>query len=438
MGSTVVEMLKIYDIVGIGFGPSNIATAIAAFELAPSLSVVFVEAKDEFGWHKGMLFENATMQVSFLKDLVSFRNPRSHYSFLNYLHTRGRLADFANLKEFFPTRLEFHDYLAWCAAHFKRQVLYDHHAIRIDEVRSNVSSRPLLKVTVRNGYHERTLIARAVVHAGGLEPSLPQDVTPGRRIIHGHTLLHTIGDLSPTNRSRFVVAGSGQSAAEIVEFLHGRYPQSTVTAVIPRYGYMPADDSPFVNQVFDPAEVDNFYDAPPATKRRILEAHASTNYGVADLDLISSLYRTWYREKVSGTERLKFERMSYVRSAIETGDHVRILVERQLEGTVSSMEADYLICATGFRPRSVIELLCDPLRAELYRNGGDAPQFARSYRLLFKGGGGPDIYSVDMCEQTHGLSATLISNMAVRSGEIVDDILERCHQEAAASEIADA
>ena len=33
-----------------------------------------------------MLLEDATMQVSFLKDLVTLRNPASEYGFLSYLH----------------------------------------------------------------------------------------------------------------------------------------------------------------------------------------------------------------------------------------------------------------------------------------------------------------------------------------------------------------
>ena len=62
-----------------------------------------------------MLIEDATMQVSFLKDLVTMRNPTSAFSFVSYLHERGRLVDFINHKTLFPLRIEFHDYLEWAA-----------------------------------------------------------------------------------------------------------------------------------------------------------------------------------------------------------------------------------------------------------------------------------------------------------------------------------
>ena len=62
------------------------------------------------------------MQVSFLKDLVTLRNPAARFSFLTYLHERTRLVDFINHKTLFPTRVEFHDYLEWAAAEFADQV----------------------------------------------------------------------------------------------------------------------------------------------------------------------------------------------------------------------------------------------------------------------------------------------------------------------------
>src|ERR1700712_1293824 len=91
------------DVVGIGFGPSNLAMAIAVSEHnavsgACGVSARFVERQAGVGWRRGMLLDDATMQVSFLKDLVTLRNPTSEFSFLKYLHSRGRLVDFINAK----------------------------------------------------------------------------------------------------------------------------------------------------------------------------------------------------------------------------------------------------------------------------------------------------------------------------------------------------
>src|SRR5581483_10624347 len=92
---------KPVDVFGVGFGPSNLALAIALAEHNArrpdrALTARFAERQERFGWHRGMLIEDATMQVSFLKDLVTPRNPVSPFSFLTYLHARGRLIDFIN------------------------------------------------------------------------------------------------------------------------------------------------------------------------------------------------------------------------------------------------------------------------------------------------------------------------------------------------------
>jgi L-ornithine N5-oxygenase len=63
------------------------------------------------------------MQVTFLKDLATIRNPTSRFSFLAYLRERGRLLDFINHKSLFPSRVEVHDYLEWAAAQLVHQVV---------------------------------------------------------------------------------------------------------------------------------------------------------------------------------------------------------------------------------------------------------------------------------------------------------------------------
>src|SRR5688572_28554058 len=121
----------IHDLIGIGFGPSNVAMAIALSEHnarvggEEAVTAHFFEQQPRFGWHRGMLIDDATMQVSFLKDLVTLRNPASEFSFLCYLKSKGRLVDFINHKQLFPSRVEFHDYLQWAAERVTGYAEYD-------------------------------------------------------------------------------------------------------------------------------------------------------------------------------------------------------------------------------------------------------------------------------------------------------------------------
>ena len=119
--------MRIHDVIGIGFGPSNIALAITLEEKKQegcNLDSFFIEKQPGFAWHANMMLDNTHMQISFLKDLATMRNPSSHFTFINYLHQKKRLQDFINLKTFFPSRHEFNDYLAWAASHFDSRCAY--------------------------------------------------------------------------------------------------------------------------------------------------------------------------------------------------------------------------------------------------------------------------------------------------------------------------
>ncbi|WP_031186853.1 SidA/IucD/PvdA family monooxygenase, partial [Streptomyces sp. NRRL S-1896] len=100
-----------------------------------------------------------------------------------------------------------------------------------------------------------------------------------------------------------------------------------VCAVFSRYGYSPADDSSFANRIFDPEAVDDYFAAPEEVKSRLMAYHGNTNYSVVDIDLIDDLYRQMYREKVLGTERLRFLNVSRVTGVETADDRVRATVK---------------------------------------------------------------------------------------------------------------
>lgn len=415
-GSAYRPDSDVHDLVGVGFGPSNLALAVALTEYGRGPRVRFVERQDRFGWHRGMLLEDATMQVSYLKDLVTLRNPSSPFGFLSYLHDHGRLLDFINYGSAYPTRLEFHDYLEWAAARFADRVEYGTSVVGITPVPGNPG---VLDVHTCRG---AVLSTRNVVLATGLTPHLPPGVEPGPRIWHTHDLLRRVEQVRDPRR--IVVVGAGQSAAEAVDHLHRRFPQAEVRAVFARYGYSPADDSSFANRVFDPEAVDDFYRAPGAVKDMILGYHANTNYSVVDTDLIESLYRRHYHERVSGKERLRFHNVSRVDDAVATADGVQVAVESLIDGRREVVSADVLVYATGYRPTDPCALL-GPLAARCARDEHGRLRIGRDYRVVTDADLTAGIYLQGPTEHTHGLSSTLLSNIAVRAGEIAESVATR-------------
>ncbi len=402
-------MEPVLDLAGIGFGPSNLALAIAVEEHPLPVRARFFERQPQFGWHRGMLLEDATMQVSFLKDLVTLRNPTSSFSFLCYLRDRERLIDFVNHKNLFPLRKEFHDYFEWAAERVAHHVSY---GATVGDVRVDGDGFEFVAGDER-------VKARNLVLATGLEANMPEGVEAGERIWHNKDLLHRVESLKDPRH--VVVVGAGQSAAEAVAFFHDRFPGTDVHGVFARYGYSPADDSAFANRIFDPAAVDDFYSAPEEVKRRLMGYHANTNYGVVDQDLIEELYRRVYREKVVGRQRLLLHNTSRL---VDVGSDGKCVVESLADGRRLPIDADVIVYATGYRPANPVRLLGDLARS-CERDEHGRLKVTRDYRVVTGEDVPGGIYLQGGTEHTHGITSSLLSNTAVRVGEILDSVLRR-------------
>ncbi|MEU5985225.1 SidA/IucD/PvdA family monooxygenase [Streptomyces sp. NPDC047434] len=419
----------VHDLIGIGFGPSNVAMAIALSEhnarvgRRETVTAHFFERQAGFGWHRGMLIDDATMQVSFLKDLVTLRNPSSDYSFLCYLQSKGRLIDFVNHKNLFPLRVEFHDYFEWAAAKVDDMVSYGHEVVAVEPVvRDGIVE--FLDVTARSGTDTVVHRARNLVVGTGLRPLMPEGVERTDRVWHNSDLLAKVDALEGTDPARFIVVGAGQSAAENVAYLHRRFPRAEVCAVFSRYGYSPADDSSFANRIFDPAAVDEYFTAPDGVKRKLMDYHGNTNYSVVDIDLIDDLYRQAYQEKVLGAERLRFLNVSRLTAVAEADDRVRATVTSLVTGDETVLDADVVVLATGYSQADSLGLLGGV--ADLcHRDDQGRVRVERDYRVTADPELRCGIYLQGGTEHTHGITSSLLSNTAIRVGEILDSVLDR-------------
>jgi L-ornithine N5-oxygenase len=412
----------VHDVVGIGFGPANLALAIAVREhnhtARDPLSAVFLEKKPRFGWHSGMLLDNARMQISFLKDLVTLRAPTSDFSFVSFLAAQGRLIDFINHQNLFPSRAEFHRYLEWAAARVAGAVRYGR---TVSDVRPRYEGTDVTALEVITAEGDRYR-ARNVVVATGLRPVMPPSIAESDRIWHNARLLDRLREEPGRAARRFLVIGAGQSAAETVAHLHGQVPGATVYSVFSRFGYAPADDTPFANGIFDPESVAAFYDSSPEVKDMLTGYHRNTNYSVVDRELIHELYRRAYEEKVSGERRLRVLNASRVTSVEQTGHGVRVRVAHLPSGTVTPVTVDVVVYATGYGPTDPVQVLGSA--ADLCkRDSEDRPRMAADYRVLTASNVRCGIFVQGATEHSHGLASTLLSNTAVRAGDILSAVL---------------
>ncbi|MER5557004.1 lysine N(6)-hydroxylase/L-ornithine N(5)-oxygenase family protein [Streptomyces sp. NPDC001571] len=422
---------QICDVVGIGFGPSNLSLAIALEEHranspAHPVTAEFFERQPAFGWHRNMLLPSTTMQVSFLKDLATFRNPVSRFSFVSYLHATGRLANFVNTQTFFPTRHQFHQYLEWAESSLADRVTYNASVTRIGLPPEGFSgASPYLQVEVRNGDGSGTRLvkARNVAISTGLVPRLPEGVQCDERVWHSSEFLEKFRRMAPDELKRVAVVGAGQSAAEITRFLYDSLPHAQVSAIIPSYGYSVADDTPFANQVFDASAVDDYYFGTARTREAFWHYHKNTNYSVVDDEVIRDLHRRSYDEEVSGVKRLHFLNLTRVNEVKRVGHETRVLMESLLDNGSQELDVDALVFASGYDAMEPSGLLGD-LDRYCLRDAAGRHRVERDYRLVTTPELPCGIYLQGGTEHTHGLSSSLLSNIAVRSGEIADSIVE--------------
>ena len=246
----------VHDLIGVGFGPASLAIAIALREKFDDPNngeprVCFLEKQHQFAWHAGMLLPGSKMQISFIKDLATMRNPQSKFTFLNYLHQHDRLVQFANLCTFLPSRLEFEDYMRWCADHFPDCVEYSQEVIEISpctptKAQGVVSHFIVKSRNLKTNEIESKLTKNVVIAIGGKPRMPPQFPQWHPKIIHSSAYVRRVHDALPDREEayRIAVVGNGQSAAEIFHDLHSRFPNAKTTMIIKDTALRPSDDSP--------------------------------------------------------------------------------------------------------------------------------------------------------------------------------------------------
>ncbi len=417
--------MVVHDLIGIGFGPSNIALAIALDEkrrAGQALDAMFIERQPSFNWHPDMLLEHAHMQISFLKDLATLRNPTSRFTFVNYLHEKQRLQDFINLKTFYPSRREFNDYLDWAAAQFDDCCAYGEEVVDVlPEPRGREVE--LLRVRSRGASGElRERLARNLVVSIGGTAHVPEAFRPVKgdpRVLHSSTYLRHME--RNAGAQKIALIGAGQSAAELFMDLHGRPNAPQVDLIMRARSIKPSDNSPFVNEIFNAEFVDHVYSRPQDERSELLREFWHTNYACPDLELIEQIFKVFYEQKVKGEARHRFLRRHEVKAVHAGSDGVRLTLHDLNADSDSTVRYDAVVLATGYERNQHLALLSS---LAPYLPGFEVN---REYRVKSVAGFHPAVFLQGACETTHGLSDTLLSVTAARTGEISEALVSGVH-----------
>jgi L-ornithine N5-oxygenase len=415
------------ELLAIGAGPANLSLAVALEELAPEIAdrSVIIEKHENVVWQRGMLQPWSRSQVSFLKDLVTLRNPRSAFSFVNYLHSVGRLDQFINLGSFTPYRMEISGYLQWVAESLPRvQIQYGRACVSIRPRHGSDGEVTGWLVTTADG---GTIGTRDLVIGAGRDACVPQEFhsLPRHKVIHSTEFEDRVAELDPAAPHRFVVVGGAQSAAEMLWATHQGFPQAQCTMVMRSIGLNGYESSKFTNELFYPSFVDEFHAAPPEARTQLLREMHRTNYAGLSPAMLDTLYQQMYLERLTGSERLQMITMTDIVDARldgddgGSGDVVLTLADRRT-GQRRELRCDTVLLGTGFVPGMprMVQGLAESV-------GLTEATVDRTYRMRVPETVTAGCYLQGVNEATHGIADSLLSVLAARAGEIVADLSAR-------------
>jgi L-ornithine N5-monooxygenase len=418
------------ELLGVGFGPANIALAAAIAdhqEAAPNghgpLRALFVDQAEDSSWQPELLFPGTDIQHHFLRDLATPRNPRSRFTFTNFLWEQGRLYDFGSWYGA-PGRIEWSEYVEWVARETCQPVRYGHRVESVD-----LADGSCWRVRGRSLAADEPAewLARNLVLATGQLPFVPAVFEPhlGDRVFHSQHFLHRVRDLAAGAVRRFVVVGGAQTAAEILLYLLDAFPHSECHALTRGAGFRLADFSPFTNQLYTPAGSEYFYRLPAGARELVFQELKHSNYSVIDLDAGIGLFRRMYESALTGRPRLHLSRWTEVVELSETSGGHRLRLRDVNTCEPRDLEADCIVLCTGLREERFPALLrgVEPL---LLRDPDGELDVSRRYRAATVPQVTAGLYLHGMTEWRHGINnSTAFSIIALRARDILVDVLDR-------------
>ncbi|RIQ21874.1 lysine 6-monooxygenase [Jiangella rhizosphaerae] len=407
-----------YDVVGVGLGPFNLGLA-ALLDPVPDVDPVFFEAAPRFAWHPGLMLPGTTLQVPFLADLVTLADPTSRWSFLNYLHERGRLYRFYFYERFHLPRAEFDAYARWVA----ESLPSCRFGTRVTAV-TPLGDGWRVTVEAADGTTEEHT-ARSVVFGVGTRPFVPAVA----RDVLGESVFHTEDYLTYREKavtaSAVTVVGSGQSAGEVVaDLLEAGLPGGlTVDWFTRSRGFLPMEYSKLGLEHFTPEYTAYFHGLPPSARDEIRAGQdllykglsAETSERIYDLLYAATVDRDDPPVVYAGGCELRDIAPSPV-----PGRRWRLTWHHRDQDRTFTRDTDVVVLGTGHEPA--------PLPVAPGVVAADAlgrPEVSLDYRLTLASGAPSTLFAQNAELHTHGVGAPDLGLGAHRNSVIVNALAGR-------------
>ncbi|RNA67052.1 lysine N(6)-hydroxylase/L-ornithine N(5)-oxygenase family protein [Alteribacter keqinensis] len=414
-----------YDVIGIGIGPFNLGMA-ALLDRVDDVNAIFFDESAEFNWHPGMLIERADLQVPFIADLVTFADPTSPYSFLNYLHKHNRIQKFFFFNRFDIPRSEYNHYAQWVAA----QLDYCHFGKRVtDVINRGEEGDPFYEVVVEDREAKVTerYYAKNVVMGTGSIPLVPEgfDAFPVEDVVHtSQYMCHKDGIMKDSED--ILIVGSGQSAAEVfLDLLQrqesGGYHLHWITR---SPGFFQLESGKVGQEVFSPDYVNYFHRLSFEKREEELPNLYHLRNGVEEKTL-HEIYDLLYHKSIHpGNAPVTIRSASDVKTIDKTDEgRYDVTCHQWMEEKNFHVEADKIVLATGYKP-NMPEWL-EKMKEEIVWEDDKRFKVHRDYRLAFKDERPHNMFTVTNIEHSHGAGATNLGLAVHRNVTIINKIAGR-------------
>ena len=200
------------------------------------------------------------------------------------------------------------------------------------------------------------------------------------------------------------------------------YPRADVTAAVRGFAYKPVDGSDFTNRVFFPEWVDYYHALPDERRRAFFASLRDVNYGVIDEPLIHRIYQKLYQQKVAGKERCRLVPFLELERIREEDDGLEVFFRDVMQDEPVCLEADGAMLCSGYAWRKEHPLL-GALAPWFERDSRGGYKVRRDYAVTTRSPFEPNVYLQGYCEDTHGISETVLSLLPVRAKDILSSIL---------------
>ncbi|KAF2220763.1 L-lysine 6-monooxygenase (NADPH-requiring)-domain-containing protein [Elsinoe ampelina] len=344
---------QVFDLVVLGLDPSSLAVAAQLVDQRPGLRVKILNENDSFEWRPANALSESRLQTTFMRDLTTTSNPRSSFTFLNYLHRKGRLVNFINVSKINPMVLEMRDYLSWVVEEIEKLGWIEHgkRILRVEPLHAptahGVEMFSIRYKDIHDG-NQSTILTKKLVLVNGKAAELPAPFrSPALRHLVSDTSSHRGFDSSPIFATGHIaIVGCSQEAAEIYKELQSKQTHLQVTWFIQEQHLRPKEVTAFTQlSIDDPSpEMANY---PPELRQQL--SYDTSSASRISPALLDWLYESEYLRPLEDTSYA--DRQHGIKTSIQvvgaeldkrsTGDKVWLLLKDSNDGIVKRSEGTF-------------------------------------------------------------------------------------------------